>query len=738
MISRFAAFLLWVVSLASTATFSLGASIAEADASGADGPLREIVHHTTSDQTLSVEDLVSVRDIRTLAVSPDGQHVAFQVDQADPMLNDYRSAWYIAPVERDADLRLADDAGPIHMFRTVFGNFHGNIEGWPAAWSPDGQWLAYLKKVEGAVQVWRVSRDRGFPEQLTRNPADVMDLVWGPDGSVIYFITGRDRDFMAKTTAMEAKRGFLFDERVNPALGATPLWSSCERKGFRFTLLSLTPSVRTCEPTVWVYDLASGEERRGTDIETGVYWAHRRFDSIDAKREGAAVRAITPSPDKASVAWLENMDPDTYSGWAAPTTVSVSRSTDRSDPLRCPDTRCTTGGIDNLWWRKRSGEVVFRRNEGHSYSINALYAWTPGNETVRPILQTDDLFRQCAMAGDRLICLYETWTRPARIVAIDLDTGSVETIFDVNPRFTAAKSTRIEKIEWSGPDGSEALGHLVYPAAYEKGHRYPLVVVGYLCTRYDSFLRGGTGDELPIHVMAQHGFAVLCFTRPFVPQNVGERLKSHEDAINQYLQISPLSALQEMIERLVKRGIIDRNRVGISGFSNGAILLEEAIVKSDDFSAASAAWSPSHPANYYLIHLSKLREGSRNRAGGEPLFGGLNYWTEKSPGVHAEKIRTPLLLQVADIEIFSALPNYFSLKDAGKPVEMYLFRDEYHVKWQPAHKYAVYKRNLQWFKFWLQGVEDPDPLDPEQYVRWRKLREQHEADIAAGDPATLN
>jgi hypothetical protein len=33
---------------------------------------------------------------------------------------------------------------------------------------------------------------------------------------------------------------------------------------------------------------------------------------------------------------------------------------------------------------------------------------------------------------------------------------------------------------------------------------------------------------------------------------------------------------------------------------------------------------------------------------------------------------------------------------------------------------------VDWFRFWLQGEEDPDPAKAEQYARWRELRELQE------------
>jgi len=46
----------------------------------------------------------------------------------------------------------------------------------------------------------------------------------------------------------------------------------------------------------------------------------------------------------------------------------------------------------------------------------------------------------------------------------------------------------------------------------------------------------------------------------------------------------------------------------------------------------------------------------------------------------------------------------------------------------------VYERNLDWFSFWLQGSEDPDPEKAEQYARWRVLRSRA-ADAKSGGAA---
>ena len=79
-------------------------------------------------------------------------------------------------------------------------------------------------------------------------------------------------------------------------------------------------------------------------------------------------------------------------------------------------------------------------------------------------------------------------------------------------------------------------------------------------------------------------------------------------------------------------------------------------------------------------------------------------------------------MQAADSEYLLALESVSALRDAGQPVDLFIFPNEQHFKWQPAHRLAVYERNLHWFDFWFMGREDPNPIDPDQYPRWRAMK----------------
>ncbi len=92
------------------------------------------------------------------------------------------------------------------------------------------------------------------------------------------------------------------------------------------------------------------------------------------------------------------------------------------------------------------------------------------------------------------------------------------------------------------------------------------------------------------------------------------------------------------------------------------------------------------------------------------------------------RIDVPVLDNDPDSEFLQDLALYTSLRDLGKPVELFIYPNELHRVNQPKHRYQIYERNLDWFRFWLKSEESRDPAKREQYQRWRRLRQlQQEA-----------
>ena len=113
---------------------------------------------------------------------------------------------------------------------------------------------------------------------------------------------------------------------------------------------------------------------------------------------------------------------------------------------------------------------------------------------------------------------------------------------------------------------------------------------------------------------------------------------------------------------------------------------------------------------------------------GAPPFGkGLEAWMKEAPGFHLNRVETPLLVGalggddgVSDIMFEWEL--YASLRMQNKPVDLMYIPDGHHSLQKPLERLASQQTNVDWFRFWLQGYEIPDPAKAAQYRRWEGLR----------------
>src|SRR5229473_708187 len=115
-------------------------------------------------RAISAKDLALLRDLDTFSVSPDGKFVAINVRQAGFESNDYRTAWFVASTNLAQRAVNVGDAGEPQMLFSPDNSTSGEFQAHPAQWSPDGTWIAYLVKKDGAFQVWRSRRDGSTQE----------------------------------------------------------------------------------------------------------------------------------------------------------------------------------------------------------------------------------------------------------------------------------------------------------------------------------------------------------------------------------------------------------------------------------------------------------------------------------------------------------------------------------------------------------------------------------------------
>jgi dipeptidyl aminopeptidase/acylaminoacyl peptidase len=191
------------------------------------------------------------------------------------------------------------------------------------------------------------------------------------------------------------------------------------------------------------------------------------------------------------------------------------------------------------------------------------------------------------------------------------------------------------------------------------------------------------------------------------------------------------SSLETGLKAAASTGQIDTARMGVTGLSEGSNMVQWALLNGNLFAAAAsssccedvvttvALSGPAGAEALYSVGYPRLTTDDKA------------FWKPYALSLNAPRMNTPLLLQSADSEYLSGLESVTALQELNKPVELYVFPGEYHAKWQPAHRMAIYQRNLDWFDFWLRGVEDPEPAKQPQYERWRKFRAQQTSSLSA-------
>jgi hypothetical protein len=87
-----------------------------------------------------------------------------------------------------------------------------------------------------------------------------------------------------------------------------------------------------------------------------------------------------------------------------------------------------------------------------------------------------------------------------------------------------------------------------------------------------------------------------------------------------------------------------------------------------------------------------------------------------------QKVHAPLLVVgEGPFSLLSMWQQYATLRYLHKPVDLQMLDTDEHVLTNPAARLASQGGSVDWFRFWLQGYENPDPGKAEQFHRWEKL-----------------
>jgi hypothetical protein len=341
--------------------------------------------------------------------------------------------------------------------------------------------------------------------------------------------------------------------------------------------------------------------------------------------------------------------------------------------------------------------------------------------------------------------LRESLNSPPKLFATDVRSHRERLALDPNPTLVRdyELGTTV-RIGGELPSGQSWSGLLIYPAAYARGRRYPLVIQS---------VHGHMTYTDEFNLYGNWGGAGMGLGPDLIPAYPGQLLAARNIAVLR-LWVNPegsgpaegevrRSAFEIVAKRLGDEGLVDISKVGIVGYSRAGYHVEYTLAHST-FPFAAAIANDNYDPSYIQSALSDWRSADANVHKAEAFGSGLYAWLKDAPGFNVENVHSPLLMigqtPGESSFILSKWEIFSRLRHLDKPVEMYVMpqiaRFPTHEIQNPAQIVAIQQRVIDWFCFWLNGDEDRDTSKSDQYERWRELKGLRDADLKTKGPAS--
>jgi dipeptidyl aminopeptidase/acylaminoacyl peptidase len=379
------------------------------------------------------------------------------------------------------------------------------------------------------------------------------------------------------------------------------------------------------------------------------------------------------------------------------------------EPYPMPETeRGTTAmePITSIDWDPKENVLTVRKRKGPSQAFRKVDgAWKP-----EPAHDPKN-----ASPEEFVVSRDEGLNERPKLYAAGGTCKCRKVLYDPNPQFDGFEFGHAELFDWTDTNGIKWQGGVTYPTSYVKGKKYPLVVQTHGFNANEFLIDGPDGytTAFAAQPLANAGFVIL-------------QIADNRRAMTLDEREGPLYAegFHAGIEKLVSDGLVDPSKVGLIAFSRTGWHTLHFLKQYPDFLAAvtladagligyvADIISVNSPKDFKL-QFAKVVGGIQNPAD----------WMSKSTMYKLSGIQTPVRLEANDPgSAIATWEMYSLLRSANRKVDFLYFPRGNHILFSPRNRLGSQGGNVDWFRFWLQGYEDPDPKKAAQYVRWRTLK----------------
>ncbi|HSA95565.1 MAG TPA: prolyl oligopeptidase family serine peptidase [Acidobacteriota bacterium] len=277
-------------------------------------------------------------------------------------------------------------------------------------------------------------------------------------------------------------------------------------------------------------------------------------------------------------------------------------------------------------------------------------------------------------------------------------------------------------IDYLTEKGRPLQAALFYPAGYEPGRKYPMIVYVYelLSQGVHRYVAPSDRSYYNTSVFTSLGYFVLQPDIVFRPRQPG---------------VSVAECVTAGVKRVIEMGLVDPARVGVVGHSMGGFDASFLATHTDGVFAAAVAGAPiTDLVSYYGDHHwgQGIAETDHIETGQErmvvPLYEDFQAYVDNSAVFRAHAMTVPLLLEAGDVDGIvgwhQSVELYNIARRAGRNVVMVAYMGEDHGLRQKKNQIDYQRRILAWFGHYLKGepaeawiVEGQSYLDRQAEVK---------------------
>ena len=636
---------------------------------------------------ITAEDLYKFQLLKSCAISPDGEHVAYSLHRVDKKTEKKYSNIWIAPT----------GGGRPRSFT------YGDHSDSSPAWSPDGRQLAFISnRADGKTQLYVIPFRGGEARPITDLQGDFGDFEWSPDGRRIVF-SFRNKD----AQDIEREADPALQELGVVSRHHTRVWFKLDGYGF-------LPQGRW---HIWTTAVPSGRTRQLTDGDV--------HDEVQP----------TWSPDGGRITFISNrseqpdFSPHEGDLFVIPAAGGRLRKIiapvgGKSSPRYSPDGKWIAYFAQegrSHWWKNTNVWVVPANGRGDARNLTGRFdldttaatlndmggmpeqprpTWSPDGETIyfqisrhgnvelrsislqgkRPDMQTviDGEGVVGAFSFDtahaELAYFYGAMDHPGQIFVRALSTGADRQLTRVNEALLRGINLgTLEMLWFKGKAGNDLQGWILKPPGFRKNRKYPCIIEihGGPLAQYGAYFMH------EFYYLAAQGY-VVAFSNPRGGQGYGEK---HAKAIWGKWGTVDYDDVMSFANLVGRRAYVDARRMGVTGGSYGGYMTNWIIGHTTRFKAAVTQRSVSNLVSMY--GSSDYNWFFEEEIGGnKPPWENHNRYWQQSPMKYIGNARTPTLVihseQDLRCDIEQGEQVFVALQRLGVDSEMVRFPDEPH------------------------------------------------------------